>query len=213
MTATSAADRPSRPRPRIQVRRARLGDVGRLSRAYLGQSPASRQGYHPFRFHPVTVRATYAALVLAQTLLRGLMRRSPRFFALLLVAELEGSRTVVGSGTLRGVVLPGDEPRVRFGFFVAEGFQGLGVGKRILWALAAVGLSAGFRHGIGAVFQSDLKALQAIGGAGFRFTPTEYRDPARPDEVNYRSDADLAEMVRLARAWDQAHAADGVPPP
>ncbi len=203
----SAPSPPSRRSVPVRIRLARLGDVGPLSKLYVGLSPASRRGYHPFRFYRPTVVLTYSALVIHQRLMGWAMRRFPRLLALLLVAEVEGAGTLCGSGTLRGLVRPGEEPRVRFGFFVADGYQGAGVGKRILWGLAAAGLERGYRRGIGAVFQSDLKALQAIGGAGFRFRPTEYRDPVVPDEVNYEADADLAEMVRLSQGGA------GAPPP
>lgn len=201
MSAGSAAG-PARLRVPVSVRPARWGDVRPLASLYLSQSPAQRHGYHPFPFNRAAVTLIYFGLVSGQALFGWAMRRSPRLLALLFVAQVDATGEIAGSGTLRGVVRPGGERFVRFGFFVAEPFQGKGVGKRLLWGLASAGIERGYHRGLGAVFQSDAKAIPAIAGAGFKLTPTDHRDPDAPDEANFLAEADLDEMVRRSRERD-----------
>lgn len=201
----SAEAGPPAPRPRtpVTIRPARLGDVRPLTRLYLAQSPAQRHGYHPFPFNRLGAGSIYFGLVVAQSLFGWAMRRSTRLLALLFVAQVDGTGQLAGSGTLRGVLRPGGERFVRFGFFVAEAYQGSGVGKRLLWGLAAAGRERGYHRGLGAVFRSDAKAIPAIAGAGFRLTPTEYRDRGAPEEQNLLAEADLDEMVARSRQRDR----------
>jgi|GEM_PF-1760513 len=189
------------PAPRVVVRRARYRDIGRLVRLYRNRSAASIHGYHPFPFDRFRLTLIYFSLISGQWMLHWAMRRFPRAVAILLIAQVEGRPQLAGSGTLRGVARSGEEPRVRFGFVVADGVQGLGIGKRLLWALAKAGLDLGYAHGVGVVFRSDSKAISAISRAGFRFMPTDYRDPLAPDEPNFATEGDLAEMVRLAQDY------------
>jgi len=200
-------------RLRVKVRYARYRDIGTLSRLYVALGPESRHGYHPFPFHRVAVSLIYFSLITAQRLLGWAMRRSTRLLAFLFVAEATETGAIVGSGTLRGVLAPNEPPRVRFGFFVAEGYQGFGVGKSILFGLAEIALGLGYKQGQGAVFKSDTKAIRAISEVGFRFMDTDFRDPKVPGETNYRTIADLDEMVRRSRERDRLHGlrADAVP--
>ncbi|HTT35209.1 MAG TPA: GNAT family N-acetyltransferase [Thermoplasmata archaeon] len=187
------------PRTKVRIRRARYRDVAALVRLYLDRSEASWHGYHPFPSRSFLLGPIYFGLVTYQYLVGWAMRRLPRLLVVLVVAEIEGSGEVAGSGTLRGVIHRNEEPRVRFGFLVGERFQGLGIGKQLLWGLAETGLDLGYKWGVGVVFRSDAKAISAISKAGFMFSPTAYRDPRAPEETNYSTVADLAEMVRRAR--------------
>lgn len=197
-------DAAGRRRLAVTVRPARFRDVRPLGRLYLEQTPELRHGYHPFPFNRVAITLIYFGLVSAAALLGWAMRRSTRLLALLYVAQVDGTTDLAGGGTLRGVLRPGNQRFVRFGFFVASQYQGMGVGKSLLWGLAAAGLERGYHQGLGAVYQSDAKAIPVISGAGFILSPTDYRDPAAPEETNYLATADLREMVRRSRERERA---------
>ncbi|MCI4335635.1 MAG: GNAT family N-acetyltransferase [Thermoplasmata archaeon] len=194
----------ARPRVNVNVRLARFGDVRPLTAIYMGQTPTQRHGYHPFPFSRPVVFLSYLMLVTGQTLFDWLMRRSTRLLRLIFVAQLEGDPAIAGSATLRGVIRPGNERFLRFGFCVSGGYQGKGVGRTLLGGLATAGVERGYHRGIGAIFMSDARGVPAVTAAGFRLTPTQQKDPFAPEEANFLAEADLDEMARIARERNAA---------
>jgi GNAT superfamily N-acetyltransferase len=178
------------------VRPARLRDVPRLVRFYNGLSVEARYRFHPFPFSPAYDFVLYTGLIVGRSLLRPFMRRFPRMILGVVLAELDGRENVAGYGTMRGVIEPGVEPSVRFGFVVGDGFRGYGVGPRLLRGLARQSLSLGIHRQIGNVFASDTVAIRALTNFGVTFIPTDWRDPRAPHERNLATVADLRILLQ-----------------
>ena len=187
-------------KPALRIRPGRVGDVRRLVRFYLSLSPEARYRFHPFPFRPFRAGAMYFVILCAQRGFGWLMKRFPSLLVGLVLAQLEGNDAVVGYGTMRGVVWKGMEPRVRFGFVVGDGFRGYGIGPQVLRGLASHAVGFGMRWEIGAVFRSDTVAIRALTKFGVKFFPTDYRDPRAPNELNFWTEGDLFEILRLIHA-------------
>jgi GNAT superfamily N-acetyltransferase len=179
------------------IRKGRIADVRRLVRFYLSLSPAARYRFHPFRFDPFFSGLLFLLTLIGQAVFGTIAPRSARLLVGLMVAELEGDRRVAGYGTMRGVPRKGLEPRVRFGFVVGDDFRGYGIGPKILRGLAQVAVDRGMRWEIGAVFRSDTLAIKALTKFGVKFSETDYIDPRAPHELNYFTEGDLFEILRL----------------
>lgn len=180
---------------KIRVRSAGARDVGRLVRFYNHLSPEARYRFHPFRFRPAENYVQFAALVGARAVLRPFMDRWPRAIVGVVLAEIDGREAIAGYGTMRGVIEPGVEPSVRFGFVVGDGFRGYGVGPRLLRGLGRLALAHGIHRQIGNVFASDTVAIRALTNFGVSFFPTEWRDPRAPQERNLTTVADLRVLL------------------
>jgi hypothetical protein len=185
------------PSPRVVVTPGRLRDVAALVRFYLGLSPAARYRFHPFPFNRFLAGTMYFGILLAQSIYGRWMGRLPRLLVGLVVARLDGKPEVVGYGTMRGVVWKGMEPRVRFGFVVGDGYRGYGIGPRLLRGLSVIAVGYGMRWEIGAVFRSDTVAIRALTKFGVKFFDSDYVDPRAPNELNYWTEGDLHEILRL----------------
>lgn len=180
---------------KVRVRSAGLGDVARLVRFYNHLSPEARYRFHPFRFRPAENYLQYTSLVCARAVLRPFMNRSPRLIVGIVLAEIEGQEPIAGYGTMRGVIEPGVEPSVRFGFAVGDGYRGYGVGPRLLRGLGRLALDHGIHRQIGNVFASDTVAIRALTNFGVSFFPTDWRDPRAPQERNLTTVADLRVLL------------------
>jgi GNAT superfamily N-acetyltransferase len=185
------------PRADIVLRKGRIADTRRLVRFYLALSPAARYRFHPFRFDPFFSGLFFFASLAAQAVFGTIAPRSAYLLVGLMVAEVQGDRRIAGYGTMRGVPRKGLEPRVRFGFVVGDDFRGYGIGPKILRGLAQVAVDRGMRWEIGAVFRSDALAIKALTKFGVKFSETDYIDPRAPRELNYFTEGDLFEILRL----------------
>ena len=194
---SSAEPAAERPRTPFSIGLARPSEVGRLVRFYLGLGERTRYHYHPFPFKRGRVTVIYTAITLTQTAFSWWMRRSPRSLVLLLVARRDSDGAIMGTGTLKGVVEPGQPPKVRFGIATGDDFRGLGVGREMLTELAATGLRYGVKIGIGSTFASDSKTVRVVSQFGFKPVPSSIKDPRAPAEANVFAEADLAELLRM----------------
>jgi hypothetical protein len=182
---------PSGPPSRVSVRRARLRDVPRLGRLYVTLSPAARYNYHPFPFNRAAVGLIYTIIALYQKIAGPLMRRWPRFVAVLVVTEIDNVAEPVGSGTLRGERAPSGEPQLRFGFVVREGYRGYGLGKQTLIGLAQQGVELGYQWGVGSIHTSASTVIPLLKAQGWQFSPSDRRDKGAPTERLFGTRIDM----------------------
>ena len=187
---------------RLHVRPARISDLAPLVSLYLGLSPESRHRFHPFPFRRPVVVICFWALLMAQHLLPPVNRRFPQTLLRVVVAQVDDGPGLAGYGTIRAVHVPNLGPRVRFGFIVAEGFQGHGIGPKIVRRLAETALEHGFEKDIGTVFRSDAVAQRAMARFGASFVETDSREPAAPDEPLFEVHGLLRDKLRLIGADD-----------
>jgi GNAT superfamily N-acetyltransferase len=166
----------------IQYASARVRDVPGMVRFYMGLSESARSMYHPFPWNRAALYAIYFILAFWQSYFLWLMRRRPSLIRLISVAHVAGTRTVVGTCTLRGEMMPDLGWCVRAGLATSDGYRGHKIGVKTLRKAVVVADQLGIRYQIGSAFVSNKPILALQTALGARIFPIDKRDPYRPEE-------------------------------
>ena len=187
--------KPSRPKLAVTVRPARVSDLRALLHLYRDRSEASKKTYHPFPFDRFRLSAIYLWMTIARRQMRFLMRRFPRRAATLLLAIGPDGTSIVGYGTVRLMTGRGEEPIARFGYMVADAYQGQGVGGEIIRAMVLCAKGLGIRKGGGTVLQQNVASAHLIARSGWKLREGE-PDRGAPGQVNLLAVSDLDDLLR-----------------
>lgn len=191
---------PSPPRARlpVRIRGSRVSDLSSLVRLYRDRSEASKQTYHPFPFGRFRLALIYLWIIALQRWMRWFMRYLPRRAATLLVVEREDQPGLIGYGTIRLMSGRGEEPIARFGYLVADAYQGKGVGGQLIEVMIAKAKELGIRKGGGTVLQRNIASAHLIEKWGWKLRPAA-ADRGAPDESNLMTVGDLDEILAKSR--------------
>ncbi len=142
---------------RVLLRPMHHGDAGALQRFFAALSPASRL----LRFHGAVNRLPDAALRQMTTLVPR------RHVALVALAHTDdGLRQLLAEA--RYVVDDEQPARAEFALAVADGWQGLGLGRALLQRLAVHARSEGLRELVGTVVPGNAAMLRLGAALGAR---------------------------------------------
>lgn len=187
----------ARLRPAVRVRSARLGDLGALVRMYRGQSPESRQLYHPFPYDRPRLYLIFLFMVVTRPFLRTLLKITRRRTLVLLVATVGEDPALVGYGNVAFVDRDFGVKAI-FGYLVDERYRGLGVGTRLHEVMIEAAIALGVRRGGGMVVSQNAANLRVLEKLGFSMQPTGIVDHGAPESTNIETDGDL---VAIAARW------------
>jgi hypothetical protein len=210
MSSELRPDAPAPPHPvppTVRSTLARIRDVPALVRFYMALSPEAQRMYHPFRRNRASLFFIYLGLASWQTLFMWVMRRRRATIRLLMVARVEGTPTIAGTLTLRGLYQSHIGWCVRAGLATAEGYRGLGIAVHNLRAGCLIAYGLGVRWQIGSVFVSNEKLLKVQRGLGARIFPIEARDPYRPEEQRLGTELELTKFLGMTEPAPASNAA------
>ncbi|MCI4335634.1 MAG: GNAT family N-acetyltransferase [Thermoplasmata archaeon] len=198
-----------RTRPPVRIRRARLSDIRQLVRMYRGQSPESRQLYHPFPFDRFRLNLIFLFMVASRPFLKLLLKISRRRTLVLLVATVGDDPRLVGYGNVAFVDRSFGVKAI-FGYLVEAEYRGLGVGTRLHEVMIEAAIALGVRRGGGMVVSENASNLRVLEKLGFEMRQTGLVDTGAPSSTNIETDGDL---VAIAARWQNRAAANSVAGP
>lgn len=187
-----------RPRIVVEIRRARLGDLGDLVRLYRDRSEESKRTYHPFPSGRLALTVIYLWMIVEQRWMRFMMRHLPRRAATLLIVERRDAGGVIGYGTIRLMSGPGEEPVARFGYLVGDAFQGQGVGGQLIEAMVYEAKALGIKRGGGTVLAKNVASTHLISRWGWTLRQGA-ADRSAPNQENLATVGDLDEILEKRR--------------
>lgn len=190
---------PARSRPAVGVRPARLRDLGTLVRLYRGQSPESRELYHPFPYDRFRLYLIFLYMIATRPFLRALLRLTRRRTLVLLVATVGAEPRPIGYGNVAFVDRDFGVKAI-FGYLVDERYRGLGVGTRLHEVMIEAAIALGVTRGGGMVVSQNASNLRVLEKLGFEMRRTAIIDHGAPDSTNIETDGDL---VAIAARWQK----------
>ncbi len=199
------------PFPRgYQWRAARLRDVPALVRLYRGISAEARRFHHPYPRDRLRLVPLFLWMVGTRRWARRLLRRVPNLTFLVFVAVPETIAAPCAYATIRFVARPGQPVWGRFGYLVADGHRGRGIGTALAIEMYRSCLELGVRRGGGTVLGDNAASRTIVERFGFHMVPSAEPDRRAPGGVaTLEGIEDLDEVLRRALEFQRQRQAPG----